>query len=107
MTLARDAVDVVDLAHHRQALLEVAFHDLGDGGVNVAEPTLGATGKESADDEDEDRRRRQSESERPRHGLAEVVDLGKALAEDEDRAVGAANGDEDRLIGTPGAARGD
>ena len=42
-----------------------------------------------------------------RHRLAQVVDLGKAPPEDEDRAVGAADGDEDRLIGTPGPARGD
>ena len=38
---ARDAVEVVDFAHHRQALLEVAFHDLGDCGVNVSRADVG------------------------------------------------------------------
>jgi len=104
--VARDAVEVVGHADHRQALLEVAFHDLGDGGVDDADAAAGAAGEEDADRQDQQGRRRQGEGQRARHRLAQVVDLGKALAKDEDRAVDAAHGDEDRLIGASGPAQG-
>ena len=40
--VARDAVDVVALGEHRQPLLDVALHDVGDRGVDVGKPTIGA-----------------------------------------------------------------
>ena len=70
--VARDPVDVVAIAHLRQARFEIAAHDVGDRVVDVAPAAaIARRAKNSADREDQQDRRREREGERAQHRLAQ------------------------------------
>ena len=93
---ARHLVDVVAFAGDRQARMELAVHDADDRAVDALEALRGAAGEEGADRENEKDGRRERDRQRPQHRLLQVVDFAQAASEQDDSAVGAPAGDEER-----------